>query len=339
MHTLSASAALSESFTNRLARKIAAMRFLTFSLLLHMVLVLLTGGVVLFRVMTPAPDFEAIGGTLIAENLAAQQAPPETPTAPTQEVRVTQPTISAPIDAIVSTGASSFQINSEPVLRNLGTGDLAGKMVGMGKGLSGTGNGKIGGTMMRFFNTMSQAQSVVMVLDVSSSMVTGQKSPQTYAVLEKEVSKLIRGLPDNAYFGIVAFSRDARGFHNRLIRASSEDKVKAINWVKKMSPEVANDARTEEDERQFHHGTRADLGLEQAFALQPDVIFFASDGEPTGKAPPEILAQVVAAQKERAKPLVVNVVAYVADGGQSFMRDLATQNQGAFREITLADVK
>ena len=42
---------------------------------------------------------------------------------------------------------------------------------------------------------------------------------------------------------------------------------------------------------------------------------------------------------ERAKPAVVNVVAYVADGGQGFMRILATQNQGAFREITLADVK
>ena len=178
-----------------------------------------------------------------------------------------------------------------------------------------------------------------MVMDVSSSMVSGGKSPKTYALLEKEVTKLIHGLPDRAFFGIVVFSREARPFRNRLVRATNEDKEKAINWVKKMSPEVANDPQAEEDERQFHHGTRADLGLEQAFAMIPDVIFFASDGEPSGKTPPQILEQVTAAQKERAKPAVVNVVAYVADGGQSFMRDLATRNQGAFREITLADVK
>jgi hypothetical protein len=135
------------------------------------------------------------------------------------------------------------------------------------------------------------------------------------------------------------FSRDARSFRNRLVRATNEDKEKAINWVKKMSPETANDAQAEEDERQFHHGTRADLGLQQAFGLVPDVIFFASDGEPSGKTPPQILDQVTAAQKERTKPAVVNVVAYVADGGQSFMHDLATQNQGTFREISLADVK
>jgi ABC-type arginine transport system ATPase subunit len=288
--------------------------------------------------MAPAPDFEAIGGDLISTDLAAEPTG-DTFAAPTEEVHVTPPVVHAPIDAIASTGPANFQLSSINTFHNIGPGDLTDKIVGLGKGLSGTGNGKVGGTMMRFFNTMSQAQSVVMCMDVSSSMVGSPKSPKTYALLEKEVAKLIRGLPDNAYFGIVVFSREARGFHNRLVRASNEDKEKAVNWVKKMSPEVANDAKAEEDERQFHHGTRADLGLEQAFALQPDVIFFASDGEPSGKTPPEILAQVMAAQKERAKPSVVNVVAYVADGGQSFMRDLATQNQGAFREITLADVK
>jgi hypothetical protein len=30
---------------------------------------------------------------------------------------------------------------------------------------------------------------------------------------------------------------------------------------------------------------------------------------------------------------VINVVAYLADGGQKFMADLASQNQGSFKEI------
>src|SRR5205085_2307815 len=130
---------------------------------------------------TPPPDFEALGGSLVAEEVAAAQAPMETPTPPTQEVEV-KPTLSAPIDAIVSTGASTFQVPTMAAPTIL-PGDLAGKLAGLGKGLSGSANGKVGGTMMKFFNTQAQAQSVVMVLDVSSSMVTGAKSPQTYALL------------------------------------------------------------------------------------------------------------------------------------------------------------
>jgi hypothetical protein len=338
MHTLSSTESLPESFSIRLSRKMAGLRFLTFSLLLHMILLLLTGGVVLFRVLSPAPDFEP-RGNLFSEELGDQiMHLQDTVTAPTEDVHIAAP-VNSLLDAIASTGAANFHLPSASTFHHIGPGDLMDKVVGLGKGLSGATNGKAGGSMMRFFNTMSQAQSVVMVMDVSSSMVSGGKSPKTYALLEKEVAKLIHGLPDRASFGIVVFSREARSFRNRLVRATNEDKEKAINWVRKMSPEVAGDLQAEEDERQFHHGTRADLGLEQAFALLPDVIFFASDGEPSGKTPPQILEQVTAAQKERAKPAVVNVVAYVADGGQSFMRDLATQNQGAFREITLADVK
>ena len=73
--------------------------------------------------------------------------------------------------------------------------------------------------------------------------------------------------------------------------------------------------------------------------MQPDVIFFISDGEPTGAKPPEILEQVQAAQKNLAKPAIVNTFAYLADGGQKFMAELAKQNLGTFREINPRDVK
>jgi hypothetical protein len=330
-----------ESFASRLHRRMTAARFLTISLLLHSILVLLAGGVVLFRVLEPAPDFAAAGGEIIGEQ---SEVPPTDPAPKVEEMppQVQTPQTNAPpIEVLTTTGASSLTLASATTaLRGFGSEGLAEKVGEMGKGLgAGQGPGRVGGTMMNFFNTKANAQSVVFVVDVSGSMLSSPKSVETYEVLEKEVAKVLRSLPATAKFGVVVFSREARPFREHLISATSNDKVKAINWLKKMSPAAARDPRTSEDEKQFHHGTRADLGLERAFAMQPDVIFFVSDGEPTGAKPPQILEKVQAAQNALPRPAVVNVVAYLADDGQAFMRDLAKQNQGTFREITLADVK
>jgi ABC-type arginine transport system ATPase subunit len=341
MNAAAAAASPKETLAARLRRQVAAARFLTISLLLHCIVVLLAGSVVLFHVLEAAPDFSAEGGNLVGEqsDALAEDAAPKLEEA---QLQVQMPTSNAPaIEVLTTTGASSLTLASaSSSMRGLGTEGLAEKVNNLGKGLVvGQGAGRMGGTMMNFFNTKANAQSVVFVVDVSGSMLSSPKSVQTYEVLEKEVAKVLRGLPATAKFGVVVFSREARAFREQLISATSDDKVKAINWLKKMSPEVTRDPRTSEDERQFHHGTRADLGLERAFAMQPDVIFFASDGEPTGVRPPQILEKVQALQKELPRPTVVNVVAYLADGGQPFMRDLAKQNQGTFREITLADVK
>jgi hypothetical protein len=89
----------------------------------------------------------------------------------------------------------------------------------------------------------------------------------------------------------------------------------------------------------FHHGTRADLGLAEAFNMKPDLIFFVSDGEPTGAQPAAILAAVAEAQKELARPAPIHSVAYMADSGQKFMKDLAEKNGGMYREVNPSDVQ
>jgi hypothetical protein len=343
----SVEAAVHETFADRLHRRIAGARFFVFSLFVHMVIVVVGGSVVIYRASEEqTPDFVAssLGGD-------EYQLLPSNPTPPPEKApevvlpNTVTPAATAPSANLVDVITTSAQSNSSVMTAakmsvNIGGGEIAAQL-GAGKG-GGMGDamGRIGGgNMMTFFKQKVEGKSMVVVVDVSGSMLGGLKSEKTYEVLEDEVSTLIRSLPPTARFGVVAFSRDARAFRKGLVAASSDDKSKAISWLKKMSPTVINDSRTDEDEKQFHHGTRADLGLELAFAMQPDVIFFASDGEPTGKKPAQILEQVEGLQANRSKPAIVNVVAYLADSGQRFMRDLAEKNAGSFREITLADVK
>src|SRR5437762_794822 len=70
--------------TVRVQERLAASRFLTFSVLLHAVLVLMGGSVVLFKQYVEPPDFAASDGGLVSSDVQVQ-APPEQPPDLTQQ--------------------------------------------------------------------------------------------------------------------------------------------------------------------------------------------------------------------------------------------------------------
>ena len=323
---------------HRFYAAVAAARFFTMSVLLHLVIVIVGGGAVLCKVYREAPDFLAPDGGILAGSESALPPPPQTVVTP-----LAQPSAPAApgtaLNAIVSTGSSQFIMASTTALpQGAALDGLKEKIAGAGKGPGAAGS-RIGGTAMRLFGVQMQASSVVFCVDVSGSMISGEKNVKTYEVLEREVGKVIKGLNDQARFGLVVFSKDAKTYRRVLIRATNEEKERGLNWLRKLGPGQGRDPKAAQEDRDFHHGTRADRGLAAAFEMQPDAIFFISDGEPTGSKPPEILEQVQAAQKNLPKPAIVNTFAYLADGGQKFMAELAKQNLGTFREINPRDVK
>ena len=90
------------------------------------------------------------------------------------------------------------------------------------------------------------------------------------------------------------------------------------------------------DATHFNHAaTRTMAALDYAFKMNPDAICLVSDGIPTdgGFGGTDILTKLKSMQAAIPCPAVINVVAYLADGGQKFMADLAAQNQGSFKEI------
>src|SRR5688572_31033489 len=86
----------------RIQESLAASRFLTFSVLLHAVLVLMGGSVVLFKEYVEAPDFAASGESLVAADVAVD-APPEQPPEVTQTFTPQTPQINAPLVSALST--------------------------------------------------------------------------------------------------------------------------------------------------------------------------------------------------------------------------------------------
>lgn len=325
---------------------IADMRFFSFSLLLHTILVIVCGTVVLYRSQEEPPQFIAGGQEGLLADTSKLEPPPETPP---EQVPQETPSVSTPasqvssvtMDSVTTSASSTIKVAATNIKSGLSdTGGKDAGKIGKGLGLGGDGLGMGGGGMAtQFFGTKAKGQNIVLVVDVSGSMVRGNgKSSKTYNELEKEVIRVLRDMDMKSKFGLIVFSKDAKSFRTHLVSATSDEKSKAISWLKKHTPAVFEDPKAKEEEKEFHKGTRADRGLEEAFLLAPDLIFFVSDGDPTGSKPPQILEAVAAAQKNLPKRAAIHSIAYLADSGQRFMRDLAEQNNGNFREVNPKDI-
>jgi hypothetical protein len=241
-----------------------------------------------------------------------------------------------------------------------GTGDQFGPTGTSRSGGAGDGKG------ISFFQLRSHARSVVFLVDLSSSMVMSYNPPsvpgrpapakivkdaQSYAALEREVTTVIQQLDPGVTFNVICFAGEVLPYRQGLGAATQEEKQKAMRFVQERSPALGFAAERKVAERQaagfkpaeggaakdgviFNHGgTQTSAALKAALAMNPDLICLASDGVPTDKSAAKILAEVAAQQKSLPRPVVINVIAYLADSGQDFMKVLAEQNQGTFKEI------
>ncbi len=238
-------------------------------------------------------------------------------------------------------------------------------------GATGTpgGGGNGGGSGINFFGLRARAKSIVFLVDVSDSMVMSSALPpaqpgqpqtssdgkplkgiHTYAALEREVGRTIRTLDPSMTFSVICFAGEVQSYQPLLIKVTDSEKERAIQFVNKHSPAlnvVAEqraadraqagfkvDANAAKSVTNFNHGgTRAGAALDMAFAMNPDAICFVSDGIPSDMESKALLAHVAEKQKELPRPAQIHVVAYLADSGQAFMKTLAEQNQGSFKEI------
>jgi hypothetical protein len=219
----------------------------------------------------------------------------------------------------------------------VGTGTGMGFGAGMGSGMGGGG----GGGGMSFFGFRGGAQSTVFVIDISGSMISGKKDRESYDRLEKETIKAINGLSAASKLNLIVFSRAPYVFSETMVSAGVADKERAINWLKSYSPcnalpngvKKGNTTVWQSEKGKRHMGTGSNAALKRAFELQPALIFFVSDGEPTDARPPAILKNVEEWQKAVPRKVTINAIAYEADAGGDFMSKLAKENGGAFKDI------
>ena len=255
--------------------------------------------------------------------------------------------MSAPAQAkrIMSSGLAKVALPDLPSLPSATDavpnrmGGLGGVGNSFGGGGGGGGLGGGGGSGINFFGLRSMIQSVVFVVDVSNSMISGEKNARTYSTLEKEIEKVVNGLNPLAKFGLICFSAEAMPYRTSLTNAVGFEKRRAIEWMKKQSPTETLDPKLKdkalEDARHRHMGTNAGEGLRRAFSMKPDTIFFISDGEPTGTSGSDVIKEVKDLQKTLPRPAKIHVISYVPDEGQAFMQELARSNGGEYRVVNL----
>jgi hypothetical protein len=258
-----------------------------------------------------------------------------------------QNTRSSPPQAkrITTTGVSQVVLPDLPTVAQ--TDDFnPSKMSGMGTdpgGFGAVGGGGMGGGGAGFsiFGLRSKASSVVLIIDISGSMVTGKKNPETWKKLEDEVQRALSGMDRKSTFNIILFSGKTFYFRGGLQPAESDNVLNAMNFVRQNSPATMFKGRKPGEKIDWakekggrHSGTQPSDALKQAFRWDPDMIIFISDGEPTKPDTGDgVKALVQNLQKGREKQVKISAVAYFADGGQGFMKTMAESNGGVFKAI------
>ncbi|MGE3316846.1 MAG: VWA domain-containing protein [Planctomycetaceae bacterium] len=184
---------------------------------------------------------------------------------------------------------------------------LAGTALGA---LGGKGSGR-GGPSVGFFGTKEAGAKFVFVVDGSGSM-QGARFERALA----ELRKSIKDLKSWQKFSIIFFNDIPVPLYHpngeaKLYASTSAQRVKANKWMKQIQPDG---------------GTEPTEALKQALAMQPDVIFFLTDGE----IPEETRAITMEANRYRT---IVHTIAFESRDGEEMLKGIAKDNGGRYRYV------
>ena len=160
------------------------------------------------------------------------------------------------------------------------------------------------------------AKRIVFVLDTSGSMRGVPIEAAKVSLL-----KAIDSLPEAVNFDIVMFDKTAAVWQPRLLPATQPIKQTAAQAV------IA---------RGMSVGTASHAALNAAFNLEPEAIYFLSDGEPTDGQPTQIIESMT--ERNRTRRISIHTIGVVTQRGGGvgltlFMKPLAEHNFGTFRLV------
>ena len=163
------------------------------------------------------------------------------------------------------------EIVSDQVSSLVGSGGL-GNALGIG---GSGGGGNLGGTGMSFFGIQSTGQRILLLFDVSSSVVNKAVAAGVpLSKIKEDTSSLISKLPISARFGIIQFTRNYKPFGDELVPATDQNRADALEWIETEWVETG----IMNASKKVVSNPRGFVGvLELAAKMKPDVIFLISD--------------------------------------------------------------
>lgn len=158
---------------------------------------------------------------------------------------------------------------------------------GLGYGLGGFGQGV---STFDFFGIKGRTDRVVMLVDVSESMVDDIRDGTVgYLRVKEKIGRVIDELSEQGLFNVIVFADAASACSTNLMIASTENKQKAKQWLAPFNT-PGNLGLVDGNLQQSSLGlqavrgsTRLDLALTGAFEQGADTILVISDGLPRVK--------------------------------------------------------
>ncbi|MBX7157265.1 MAG: VWA domain-containing protein [Verrucomicrobiae bacterium] len=243
-----------------------------------------------------------------------------------------------PLDQSLPLNASA--VISDGVLSLSGSSSFGGKA-----GLTGVGNGSSVG----FFGIKDTGAKIVIAVDASNTMfersLNGNMIKMPYYMIKQEAMKLIDGLSINTQFGLIIWEGGSLAFKSQLVPSTDQNKAEAKKWIQGISEDPQTSVRKQQRViggdllEDGMGGTRTDLAIEQAFAMQPDIIYLISDGDANktqgGKIPAEeIWKQTADLQKTLTEPVRLHAIYFLTaaekPNEKEFLEGLARKNRGRF---------
>lgn len=160
------------------------------------------------------------------------------------------------------------------------------------------------------------AKRVVFVLDTSGSMRGYPIEAAKKALLE-----VISKLPEEVNFDVVLFDKVVTEWQPRLVPATAEFRELASQAVRAKS---------------LGPGTCSFAALYAAFDLEPEAIYFLSDGVPTDGSPNQIVGTILV--KNKTRRVSIHTIGVITDNSNGagltfFMKPLAEENYGSFHLV------
>lgn len=214
----------------------------------------------------------------------------------------------------------------------------AGLGSGMGAGLAGAGG--IGqGKGMSFFGIESQGRRILLLFDVSTSVVNkAVRAGVPLTKIKEETLELIGGLPINAKFGLIQFSQNYKPFGTELFAANDANKEAARTWVENEWVESG----TMSASKKVVSNPDGFVGvLQRGLQMDPDVIFVVSDGDfqwRRGGGNRDIdleeVEQLLETQEKAGKKASVNFIGFeMKSEDKSNLSRIARRTGGTLKEI------
>lgn len=186
-------------------------------------------------------------------------------------------------------------------------GDPGGGSERAGRGNGGNGTGTAG-----FFGASARGKRFAYVVDASGSMGEGGRFLRARA----ELLRSLQSLESDQEFYVIFFNDRTYPLYyprrfRKLLPATPLNKERVAQWILQAVPDG---------------GTHPKKAIVLALELEPDAIFFLSDGE----FDPETL---IAVRNHNEKNISVHTIGFENRQGEPLLEEMARQNRGTYRFV------